>query len=90
MPNRIISVKFNDQECLIHLYYTEEKMNIILLDHQLREALCTDSFSINNIGELLEGEAQISRNTEAVKALYSTILQQKKEAINSFTGRSFN
>lgn len=86
MPNRLISVNYNNHTCFIHLYFDENKMDVNLLDQQLREELRTSSFSINSRGELITNEwndAEI--NTPAIQAFYTVILQQQKEAINSFT-----
>jgi hypothetical protein len=90
MPNRVISVNYNEQQYLIHLYYNEEKINVILLDPPLKEALCVESFAINHLGELIEEESCTSGNAIAVKELYSTIVRQNAEAINAFLSQHTN
>ena len=85
MPNRLVSVNYNDHNCYIHLYFDENKMDINVLDQQLREELRVSTFSINTRGELITNDATSTMNTIAVKKFYTVVLQQQKDAINSFS-----
>ena len=86
MPNRLVSIKYNDHTCFIHLYFDQNKMDVNVLDQQLREELQVSSFTIDNKGHLItEGPHGQRMNTPAVKALYTVIVQQQPEAVNSFS-----
>ena len=84
MPNRLVSIKYNDHTCFIHLYFDQNKMDVNVLDQQLREELQVSSFTIDNKGQLITNESD-QMNTPAVKALYTVIVQQQPEAVHSFS-----
>jgi hypothetical protein len=86
MPNRLVSVKYNNHTCFIHLYFDQNKMDVNVLDQQLREELQVSSFTIDNKGQLVTDDSSaLNMNTPAVRALYTTIIQQQPEAVNSFS-----
>jgi hypothetical protein len=61
-------------------------MDVNVLDQQLREELQVSTFSIDNEGQLITDQSDGQQmNTPAVKALYTVIVQQQPEAVNSFS-----
>ena len=75
MLNRLMAIDFNNHDCLIHVQYDHERMDIYLLDKALQEALRTKKFTIKHSGEVVsEVKLDDKLNTKALIELYDYLL----------------
>jgi hypothetical protein len=80
MHNRLLAIAYNQHDCLIHLRFDNEEMQVRLLDKLLQEEFHTDHFTITRKGELLVGaQNDIRVNVKAVQSLYTLMLQEIDE-----------
>jgi hypothetical protein len=84
MPNRLIALKYHDHDCLVHLFFNEEKMDVNLLDKEMVDDLHVNKFTVTRNGKLVVDEsADIRVNAKALKEIYNQLLSQQGDNLQS-------
>jgi hypothetical protein len=89
MPNKLYAIKYNGADCLIHLKYDEHKMTVNILSDELARDIHISSFEVNHGGELVTPAIGGNISVEAIKDLYSCLLNNVTESgsINTYDSR---
>jgi hypothetical protein len=80
MHNRLLAIAYNDHDCLVHLKFDNEQMQVHLLDKVLQDEFHTDHFTITGKGALLvDAKQDIRVNVKALEELYKLMIQECEE-----------
>jgi hypothetical protein len=83
MRNRLLAIAYNNQDCLVHLRFDNEQMQVRLLDKVLRDDFHTDHFTVTNKGALLvDAKQDIRVNVKALEELYKLMLHECEEEMH--------
>jgi hypothetical protein len=75
MPNRIITFRYHAHNCLVHLFFNDEKMDVNLLDDEMANDLKVRKFTVTKTGSLVfEGDGQAAIDKKAVWEVYMQLL----------------
>ena len=82
MPNRILAIQYNNTDCLVHVFFTEEYFTINVLDRSLAEEIGFSSFSMNQEGRLINSlSPKESIDTQAALEFYDVLLKGNAELL---------
>jgi len=84
MHNRLLAINYNNNDCLIHLRFDHEKMDVFLLDQAMQDDLHIKKFTISHGGKIVsDSNLEGKIDTNALIALYDYLLHQHPASMSS-------